>query len=167
MKFAGLAMHCFQPAIATLALLLTPCLQHAEANAVEFPLYGFEIDPLDSTPGAEGSAVLVMSLPGVRGFASNVNVNIQPYKGTMKEYVALSKRQFEQAKCKVITDEQKEDGEWRIEYTATMGGNNLHFYSRALLKGERVYLVTATAEESQWAGVQAKLRKNVDSLKLK
>jgi hypothetical protein len=167
MKLSGRNPHLFKPALAILALLLAPCVQRAAANTIDLPLYGFEIEALDAAPGAETTPALIMSLPGVGGFASNINVNIQPYKGAMKDYVALSKGQFEQMKWKLIIDELKSDGEWRTEYTGTLNGNALHFYSRALLKGEHVYLVTATAAESQWSAVQAKLRKHVDSLKLK
>jgi hypothetical protein len=167
MKSSARPTPIFQSAAVILALLFAPCLQRAEAGTLDFPLYGFEIEALDAAPGAETAPALAMSLPGVRGFAANINVNIQPYKGTMKEYVALSKGQFGQMKWKVIAEETKGDAEWRAEYSATMNGNSMHFYSRALQKGDHVYLVTATAEESQWAGLQARLRKHVDSMKLK
>jgi hypothetical protein len=170
------AMHAGQPArtmkltkLATvvLSLLLTPFLPCAGANTIDLPQYGFEIDALDAEPGGAPTTAIMMFLPVNDGFAANINVNIQPYKGTMKEYAALSKGQFEEMKWKVISSEEKGADEWRAEYAATTKSGDLHFYARALKKGDHVYLVTATAKESQWASLQAKLRKHVDSLKLK
>ena len=159
-----------QPAKLTaiiLALILTPFLPRAGAGTIDLPQYGFEIEALDSEPAGPTTTAIMMFLPVSEGFAANVNVNIQSYKGTMKEYVALSKGQFTQMKWTVVSEEQKGEDEWRAEYTATTKTGELHFYARALRKGDRIYLATATAKESQWAAVQAKLRKHVDSLKLK
>jgi PsbP len=150
-----------------LSLLLTSFLPRAGAGTIDLPQYGFEIDALDAEPGAATTTAIMMFLPVSEGFAANINVNIQPYKGTIKEYAALSKGQFSEMKWKVVSDEQKGEDEWRAEYAATTKSGDLHFYARALKKGDRVYLVTATAKESQWASVQAKLRKHVDSLKVK
>lgn len=153
--------------IATLALLLTSFLTRAVANTIDLPQYGFEIDALDGEPGSETTVALMMFAPVSDGFAPSINVNIQPYKGSIKEYAALSKGQFEQMKWKVVSEEQRGEGEWRIEYTGTTKSGDLHFCARALFKSGRVYLVTATAKESQWAALEAKLRKHVDSMKLK
>jgi len=154
-------------ATAVLALLLTPFLPPAGANTIDLPQYGFEIDALDAAPGSATIQALIMFLPVNDGFAANVNVNIQPYKGSMKEYAALSRGQFEEMKWKILSEENKGENEWTIEYAATTKSGDLHFYGRALHKGDHVYLVTATAKESEWAFLQAKLRKHVDSLKLK
>ncbi len=150
-----------------LSFLLTSFLPHAGAGTIDLPQYGFEIEALDGEPGGATTTAILMFLPVSEGFAPNINVNIQPYKGTIKEYAALSKGQFVEMKWKILSEEQKSEDEWRAEYAATTKSGDLHFYARALKKGDRVYLVTATAKESQWAALQAKLRKHVDSLKLK
>jgi hypothetical protein len=48
-----------------------------------------------------------------------------------------------------------------------MQGNDLHFYARAVSSGGKVYLVTATAKESQWKTLSGVLRKSVDAFKVK
>ena len=154
-------------AAVVLSLLLPSFVPRASAGTIDLPQYGFEIDALDSDPGGATATAILMFLPAADGFAPNINVNIQPYKGTIKEYAALSKGQFAEMKWKVLSEEQKGEDEWRTEYSATTKSGDLHFYARALKKGDRVYLVTATAKESQWTALQAKLRKHVDSLKLK
>jgi len=40
---------------------------------------------------------LMMFLPVTDGFAANVNVQIQPYAGTIEDYTALSLQQFKSA----------------------------------------------------------------------
>jgi len=67
----------------------------------------------------------------------------------------------------IATEKQNGESEWIVEYTGPMQGNDLHFYARAVSNGGKVYLVTATAKESQWKSVSEILRKNVDAFKTK
>jgi photosystem II reaction center protein PsbP len=137
------------------------------AATIELPLCGFQIDVLDAAPDASNpTTVLQTLLPATEGFAPNIIVQIQPYTGTIKDYVTLSRRQFEQMKWNVISDQQSGDNEWSVEYTGSLQGADLHFYARAVSTNGKVYLVTATAKESQWTTVSDTLRKHVDSFKL-
>ena len=137
------------------------------AATIELPLYGFQIDVLDSAPDASTpTTVLQTFLPATDDFAPNIIVQIQPYTGTIKDYVTLSRRQFEQMKWNVISDQQSGDNEWSVEYTGSLQGADLHFYARAVSTNGKVYLVTGTAKESQWTTVSDTLRKHVDSFKL-
>jgi predicted phage tail protein len=148
-------------------LLLAICSQ-SRAATIELPLYGFQIDALDAAPDASRPTTVIQTfLPATEGFAPNINVQIQPYTGTIKDYAALSKSQFEQMKWKVIADQQPNDNEWNAEYTGTLQGHDLHFYARAVSTDGKVYLITATASESQWATVGDTLRKHVESFKIK
>ena len=127
-----------------------------------------KIDALDAKASVSAPTTAFMTfLPASDGFGPNINVNIQPYPGSMKEYVALSKTQFQKMSWTVIDEKQIGDGEWKVEYKGPMQGSDLHFYARALTKGGKVYLVTATAKESQWDSVGATLRNHVDSFKTK
>ena len=158
----------FIGALAIFAVFSALLLQGAKAGpTIDLPGYGFEIEALDAQVGDATATALMMFLPMTEGFGPNINVNIQPYKGTMAEYAKLSRGQFEGMKWKVVSERLTPEGEWRIEYSGSMNGEDLHFYARALPKNDHVYLVTATAKESQWAAVGAKLRRHVDSLKLK
>jgi hypothetical protein len=141
------------------------CSQSGAAT-IELPLYGFQIDALDAAPDASNPTTVIQTfLPPTEGFAPNINVQIQPYAGTIKDYAALAKSQFEQMKWKVISDQESGDNEWNIEYAGTFQGSDLHFYARAVLTNEKVYLITAVAKESQWAKLGDTLREHVESFK--
>ena len=137
------------------------------AATIDLPLYGFQIDALDAAPdGSSPTTVIQTFLPATDGFAPNINVQIQPYSGTMKDYAATSKSQFEQMKWKVVSDQQPNDNEWNVEYTGSFHGSDLHFYARGVSANGKVYLITATAKESQWATVGDTLLKHIQSFKL-
>jgi photosystem II reaction center protein PsbP len=155
-------------AICVAAFLSLAICSQSRAATIELPLYGFQIDALDAAPDASSPTTAIQTfLPATEGFAPNINVQIQPYTGTIKDYVALSKSQFEEMKWKVIADQQPSDNEWNVEYTGTLQGHDLHFYARAVSTNGKVYLITATANESQWATVSDTLRKHVESFKTK
>lgn len=136
------------------------------ATAVNLPLYGFQINALDApAQDAVGSALITL-LPVSDGFAPNVNVLIQPYTGAMADYITLSKGQFASIKANVLSEQTPTPTEWVVEYTGTMGGNDLHFYARALSRNGKVYLVTGTAKDMQWSKVGQTLRQTVNSFKL-
>lgn len=133
----------------------------------ELPQYGFSIEALDAPPSTTtATTALITFLPVSDGFAPNVNVNIQPYTGSMESYVAVSKDQFKQQNLTVVTEKQIGENEWIVEYAGPMQGDNLHYYARAAANNGKVYLVTASAKEKQWSGVQALLQKAVDSFKI-
>jgi hypothetical protein len=137
------------------------------AATIELPLYGFQIDALDAAPDESSPTTVIQTfLPATDGFAPNINVQIQPYTGTMKDYATTSKGQFEQMKWKVISDQQPDDNEWNVEYSGSFHDNDLHFYARAVSANGKVYLITATAKESQWTTMGDTLRKHIESFKL-
>jgi hypothetical protein len=139
----------------------------SEAATIELPLYGFQIDALDAAPDASSPTTVIQTfLPATDGFAPNINVQIQPYTGTIKDFAATSKGQFEQLKWNVVSDQQPNDNEWNVEYTGSFRGSDLHFYERALSADGKVYLITATAKESQWATVGDTLLKHIQSFKV-
>jgi hypothetical protein len=137
------------------------------AATIELPLYGFQIDALDAAPDASSPTTVIQTfLPATDGFAPNINVQIQPYTGPMKDYATTSKSQFEQMKWKVVSDQQPNDSEWNVEYTGSFHGSDLHFYARAVSANGKIYLITATAKESQWATIGDTLLKRIQSFKL-
>jgi hypothetical protein len=132
----------------------------AASDQVALPGAGYSIAPL------EGAQALSMVLPASGGFAANVNVQIQPYPGTLDGYISLSQGQFRQAGLTVLNQRKEGSSEWIVEYTGEMAGRSLHWYSRAKMKNGKVYLATATATKEQWPPLSAKLRSCVDSLKV-
>lgn len=143
--------------------------QKAHSDTLTLPQYGFEIDPLDTQASATTTQALITYLPADNGFAPNVNIQIQPYGEGMKDYIALSKKQFNQLNWKVISENTKGDSEWVVEYGGPFKDFTLHWYARALLnvKEKKVYLATATAKEDNWSEVSSALKKCVDSFKIK
>jgi hypothetical protein len=150
------------------AFLSLAIFSQLRAATADLPLYGFQIDLLDAAPDTSHPTTVIQTfLPATEGFAPNIIVQIQPYAGTMKDYAALSTKQFDQMKWKVISAQQPTDSEWNVEYTGSVQDNDLHFYARAVSTNGKVYLVTATAKESQWPTVGDTLRKHAESFKAK
>jgi hypothetical protein len=155
-------------AICVAAFVSLAICSQSGAAAIELPLYGFQMDALDAAPSTSNPTTVIQTfLPATEGFAPNIIVQIQPYPGTMKDYAELSKKQFEQMKWKVIADQQPNDNEWNVEYTGSVEGNDLHFYPRAVSTNGKIYLITATAKESQWKTVGDTLRKHLESFQTK
>jgi hypothetical protein len=106
-----------------------------------------------------------MSLPSAGGYAPNVDVEIQPYAGTMEDYVALSLTQFKSAKMKVLHQKTYGKSVAVFEYTGEARSQPLHWYAKAEKCAGRVYLVTAAAMQGQWSSVAAPLKACVDSFR--
>lgn len=138
----------------------------AADKAAEFPESGFSIEPMDAPAGAGIYMPVMFNLPVTDGFAPNVNVQSQPYAQSLEAYRELSEKQFKTFKFTVV-DSAEKDGALYFEYTGKMGGKSLHWYAKAIKKGDKVILATATALESQWDKNSKKLKACVDSLKLK
>lgn len=146
------------------ALALSP---FARAETINLPVYGFSIEPLEAPVGNTTTTALATFLPATGGFAPNINVQIQPYPGSIADYAKLSQGQFDQMGWKSLSEKFVGSNEWIAEYSGPMQGNNLHFYARALSQNGKVYLVTGTASETQWPTVGPTIRQHVDSFKLK
>lgn len=148
--------------LATQALSLSAA---DSTNRLSFPVAGFSIAPLDVSPGENTCQALVMSLPATGNFAGNVNVQVQPYSGTIEEYTTLTLKQFKEAGVKVI--EQKKAGRSGVvfEYSGELQGRSIHWYSRAEKAAGHVYLATATTAEEGWRTQSSQLKTCVDSLR--
>ena len=150
------------------ALYSAAILTSVTAATIDLPQYGFTIDVLDAPPSATmATTAFVSFLPATEGFAPNLNVSIQPYAESITSYIALSKNQFKQMNWTIVAEKQNGENEWIVEYTGPMQGNDLHFYARAVPSRGKVYLVTATAKQTQWISVSGPLRKAVDAFKTK
>ncbi len=136
------------------------------ARTLDFPQAGFSIDSIDAAPSLAGAHPLQMFLPPQNGFSPNVNVQIQPYPGTMKQYLALSESQFKQLGVNVISTKDLGDTVF-FECAGSMQGMELHFYAKAIKEDDFVYLVTATDSIQNWNTNKTKLIQAVDSFKLK
>jgi len=142
-------------------------LSVSNAATIDLPVYGFEIDALEAPVGQAPVSALMTFLPVSDSFGPNINVQIQPYAGTMAEYATVSKGQFDQMKWTVVSENMVGDTGWVVEYKGSMQGRDLHFYARAYAKDGKVYLATGVTTETQWPTLGATIRKHVDTFKLK
>ncbi len=126
----------------------------------------FSINALVTNESTPIDQPLMMFLPPTDGFSPNVNVQIQQYSKSLKDYFNLSISQFEQLKFKIykkIISMKKVI----FEYSGIMNRQNLHWYALAYKKGNNVYLITATAKQSQWKLKSKELISCVESFRLK
>jgi hypothetical protein len=132
---------------------------------LNFAEHGFSLEPPVGHDYAQLQQVVSLGLPPSDGFSPNVNVQVQPFKGTIEEYVKISNGEFKANSIKLVSE--KHDAHMvQMEYTGQLLGRPLHWYSRAFVGKNGMILVTATATESQWPVVGAALRQSVDSLRL-
>ena len=155
-------------ALAAVAALAVTSFAYADTAAgghsLGFTEHGFAIDPLVGHDAEQMQQVVTMMLPATGGFSPNVNVQVQPFHGTIEEYLSVSKEQFKAGGITMLSE--KHDAKTAtLEYKGTMQGQPLHWYARAFLAKNGLILATGTALESQWKGASAALRKSVDSLR--
>ncbi len=152
---AAFAILCCLPAIAE----DTPARLHFNTNS-------FSIRALEGPAGNQPAQTLMMFLPPTEGFAPNVNVQIQPYVGTLADYVALSKRQFKTMGLALLNEQSVGRTAVSLEYSGQMQGRKLHWYARVHLHKGKACIATATAAETQWQTVAKQLKACVDSLEV-
>lgn len=108
----------------------------------------FSINALVS-PNIKGSQPLIMMLPATGGFSPNVNIMVQHFTDSLKEYADLSVRQFKQLNLRTI-QLKRTKSHVVFEYSGDMQGRHLHWFAMAYKKGSNVFLITATCPESEW-----------------
>jgi hypothetical protein len=146
------------------SLLALFVMAAAEApKTLHFPLYQYSIDPLEAPSTAANTTLLMMFLPASDGFAPNVNVIAQNSPLSIAEYIATTTRETEQQHLKMIKADKVSDTIAVFEYAGKLQDKDLHWYSKATRTGGKILLATATAHETQWPNVSAKLQACVDS----
>jgi hypothetical protein len=149
-----------------ICLLITGGLAAASSNLLVFRENGFSIKPLEGDPGQQNYVALMMFLPASDAFSANVNVVMRPYQQTINDYVALTKKQFDKMGWRLLKAPRIDKTSAVFEYSGKMQGRGMHWYTKTVLRGNKVYLVTATATEEQWTSVSGKLKACVDSFQL-
>ena len=127
---------------------------------------GISIVPPISETETEGNyTVAHFFLPAKNGFSGNVNVQKQYYPGTIDSYNELSVKQFKELGITILKNSNRKD-ELMYESKGIVTGYDLHFYTRAIKKGDHVFLVTATGLAKDWESQKKKLMESVNSFKL-
>ena len=152
-------------------VLLTICA-FSTLNAAEgdLPYYGSNLKDLDAVIEKAPGKTLFIKVDESGGFSPNINVQIHQFPGTIKEYMDLSKAQFDQffeKGWRMSSEKQDGEKEASCELVGTRKGKEYHSYSRAVKEGSKLYLITATALHEQWGNVREKLRRHVDAFEAK
>ena len=151
-----------------LFLLLFTSNINAEVDSYTSESLGVSIDIPTINP-IESQEIYVIAdffLPSKGAFSSNIGIQKQKFKGSLNDYNELSLSQFKSAGWTVIKFKKILNGLlW--EYVGSMFGHDLHWYAKAIKKGDYIYLVTATALSSEWESQKDVLKKSIDSFKVK
>lgn len=131
-----------------------------------FKQAGFSIEALESHSMEAPYVPVIMTVPGIDGFAANINVLIQPDSATMDQYIAKTKRDMEAMGVQIVREVRRAPDEVRFEFTGRQQGRSLHWYSRNVRSNGMFYVITATCPEEQWSMSSRKLRACTDSFKL-
>jgi hypothetical protein len=138
------------------------------AAAADSQYFGSKLADLEPLIAEAPNKALVIIFPPSENFTPNINIQVQPFAGTMKEYIEISRQQldriFNQEWAKPLED-QKGEKEYLIEAIGITKGRNMHFYARAVKHETKVYLITGVALETQWKAIGDTLRRHVDSFR--
>ena len=154
-----------QALIILLLVLAASCMAQDTPARLSFPANGFSIETFEGTADSTTYQVLTMYLPPSGDFSPNVSVQVQPYDGTMEDYLALSKQQFEAMKWTLVEEKLVSQTLLQLEYTGTMQNYKLHFYARAEARDGKVYLTTGATTEDQWPNESPRIKKCIDSFR--
>jgi len=161
--------------LASLALLV-PCLS---ANAAE----GFSSIQLPNTtlqftapihlssynPAPETLTYIFLRTDSKTGFQTNVNVQYQPFKGSLDDYSALSLSQFKSMGLTTMPPTHGSSGSFsyiQYDYTGEMAGRSMHWLARAFKVSDSIVLVTCTAQASTWEVDEALCTSAIQSIAL-
>ena len=153
--------------VTLLAICAVSALTAAEGD---LPHYGAKLTDLDALIEKAPGKTLFIKADETGRVSANINIQIQPFTGTIKEYMDVSRAQFEQMfekGWKIVSEKQDGEKEWSCELTGTAKGKDYHFYARAIRDGSRVYLITATALQEEWGSFGEKMRRHVDAFQTK
>ncbi|EDM25531.1 hypothetical protein LNTAR_23719 [Lentisphaera araneosa HTCC2155] len=148
--------------------LICTLLILSSALYADFSHNDFQITPpkADSKLSPNGPQVAIFFLPPMDNFQANVNVQKQAFKGTIEEYKNISMGQFTKMKFTLISQNLSQ-GVFTVEYTGNMQNRDFQWYSKAVKKGDYVYLVTGAAPKRTWQYQGDKIKASVNSFKLK
>ncbi len=135
------------------------------------PVRGFSIEsPRFPQPAAVPLLTPVMFFaPAENGFASNVNVTIQPKKSTLKAYRDETLAYLKEQGIKVraqheVTVAGREALE--LDYDGESQGKSMRFLQLAVFDLDRVLLVTCTAPSATFGKYEPEFRASLASLKI-
>lgn len=137
----------------------------SSTEVVSMPEYGFTINSLGGSinkSGLHGTILILSYTTSFDDFTPNVNIAIQQFPGTIKEYIKNSIDQCKNANFQILDNEYISDVDALLVYSGAVG-RNLVFYARAVKKGDNIFLITATCRPEDWDNIGKKLVQSVMS----
>src|SRR5687768_14536337 len=156
-----------KPTFAVVTLLALCALSTLNAADGELPHYGAKLGDLDALIEKERGKTLFIKVEEGGGVSANINVQIHQFPGTLKEYMDLSRAQFDQffeKGWKILSEKQDGEKEVSCEVVGTKQGKEYHSFSRAVKEGNKLYLITVTALREHWGRRVDEMRRHVKSL---
>ena len=162
--------------LAATGLLLIGVAQAAQAikakrSTYSDAVYGFSFEA-PRFPGAaraKPAMAVTVSGPAEGGFASNVNVVIQPRVPSRKAFRDQSLAQFKQLGLTLNSEQEltvSGRDALRLDYSGAIAGRELHFLALAVIDRDRTLLVTCTATPDAFKDAEPEFRACLDSFKL-
>jgi len=137
---------------------------------IVFPNYGFRINPFEAGTVYPVSPAMQMFLPAMPlpsnprlTFSPNVFVQVQPFVGTMKDYIAQSTQSMEDAGYIIRGQISSSADEWSLEYIAVLNGVAMHWYAKAIHSGYRVYYAAGGVPDELWTALADPIKACVNS----
>jgi hypothetical protein len=136
------------------------------------PSNGFSMGvPAFTGRNAERSVVVWFQAPPQDGFASNVNVLIDPVKTTraayVQDFILALQRSNPQADKRSMKELKISGRDAEIlEYDASMGGRRLRFLQLLVVDDEAAYVVTCTSPAATFPTYETEFHKCLDSFHL-
>jgi len=139
-------------------------------NPIVFPNYGFRINPLEMPSVYPVVPAIQMYLPAMplpsnprATFSPNVFVQVQPFVGTMKEYITQSTQSMTDAGYIIRGQITPSTDVWSLEYIAVVNGVAMHWYAKAIHSGYRVYYAAGGVPDEMWTALADALKSCVNS----
>lgn len=126
----------------------------------------FEIEALGGGDSSKASQPVLMSLPPKNNFSPNINVQIQIFPGTLKQYLNITKSQIESFGWALL-ESSIEGDKLTLEYQGSLQGKSMHWFQEAVKSKGKIYLITATGLERDWNSYSSDLIESVRSFRLK
>ena len=144
-------------------------LTNLNASKLDFKDYGFSVDGFSKQKNEKHTDMVVQFYkPAKNGFATNANVIIQEFNGTIEECIELVGAELKSFDKFVLIKHNHNDNSIFWEYTMSYANMNLHMITKVLRSKQKgqIFVLSISALDSQWEEQKKEIQKVVDSFKL-
>lgn len=155
---------------ATLAIIMLACALALSLIGADSQYFGIHLKELDAVIAKAADKKFFIFFEEFDGFKANLNVQIQQFQGTLKDYDDISQKQMDaifKNKWNTLSKKQIGESELFYELIGSSNGIDMHFYCRVVKDGSKLYLITATSKQGHWETIGDRLRRHVNAFKAK